>query len=102
MAQNSFLFHNWIAGLILPIATTTMSFFEGTVNDVAQAMSAVLRLCPQYALGSGLMNMSFMAFFGFFDQTTYTPLDMRIAGTSVLYMALTAVIYFVLVLLLER
>ena len=30
-AQNAFLFHNWIAGLILPLATTIMSFFEGKV-----------------------------------------------------------------------
>ena len=37
-AQNVFLFHNWIAGLILPIATTIMSFFEGTV-----AVSAIDR-----------------------------------------------------------
>ncbi|CAN0460759.1 unnamed protein product, partial [Ectocarpus sp. 12 AP-2014] len=27
-AQNAFLFHNWITGLILPIATTIMSLFE--------------------------------------------------------------------------
>ncbi|CAN0390082.1 unnamed protein product, partial [Hapterophycus canaliculatus] len=30
-AQNAFLFHNWVMGLILPIATTIMSFFEGKV-----------------------------------------------------------------------
>ena len=30
-AQNAFLFHNWITGLILPIATTIMAIFGGTV-----------------------------------------------------------------------
>lgn len=30
-AQNAFLFHNWTAGLILPLATAIMSFFEGKV-----------------------------------------------------------------------
>lgn len=33
-AQNAFLFHNWITGLILPIATTIMSLFEGTVSHL--------------------------------------------------------------------
>ncbi|CAN0486998.1 unnamed protein product, partial [Hapterophycus canaliculatus] len=33
-AQNAFLFHNWVVGLILPIATTIMSLFEGTVRYV--------------------------------------------------------------------
>lgn len=30
------------------------------VSDVAKGMAAVLRLIPQFALGDGLMNMSFM------------------------------------------
>lgn len=48
------------------------------------------------------MNMSFMAIFGFFDDTVYTPLDMRIAGTSLVYMAILTPVYFFLLLLLER
>lgn len=101
-AQNAFLFHNWITGLILPIATTIMSLFEGTISDVAQGISVIFRICPQFALGNGLMNMSFMAIFGFFDDKTYTPLDMRIAGNSLVYMAVLTVVYFFLLLVVER
>eukprot|EP00903_Cladosiphon_okamuranus_P008962 g8576.t1 len=101
-AQNAFLFHNLIIGLILPIATTIMSLFEGVVSDAATGMAAVLRLIPQYALGDGLMNMSFMQFFGFMDDKDYTALDMRITGTSLTYMAILSVVYLVLLIVLER
>ncbi|CAM9405596.1 unnamed protein product, partial [Scytosiphon promiscuus] len=59
-AQNAFLFHSLITGLILPIATTIMSLFDGTIKDVGMGMAAVLRIIPQFALGDGFMNMSFM------------------------------------------
>ncbi|CAN0323074.1 unnamed protein product, partial [Laminaria digitata] len=100
-AQNSFLFHNLITGLILPIATTIMGVFPGTVGDVGQGIAAVFRLCPQFALGNGLMNISFMAIFSFIDDTTYTPLDMRITGNGLVYMAILTVVYFVLLLFVE-
>lgn len=101
-AQNAFLFHNWILGLILPIAVTIMSLFSGTINDVARALGWILRFCPQFALGEGLMNMSFMSIFGFIDDETYTPLDMRITGYGLLYMAVLSVGYFALLLVVER
>ncbi|CAN0021601.1 unnamed protein product [Pylaiella littoralis] len=101
-AQNAFLFHNWIVGLILPIATTIMSFFEGVVGDVGMGLASVLRIVPQFALGDGLMSISFMEVFGLIDNKTYTALSMRIAGNSLVYMAVCSVIYLVLLLLLER
>ncbi|CAM9216451.1 unnamed protein product [Ectocarpus fasciculatus] len=101
-AQNAFLFHNWITGLILPIATTIMSLFEGTVSDVAHGMAAVLRIVPSFALGDGLMNMSFMEFFGFLDGEDYTALSMRITGNALLYMAICGVIFLGLLLVTER
>eukprot|EP00903_Cladosiphon_okamuranus_P016293 g15025.t1 len=101
-AQNALLFHNWMTGLILPIATTIMSLFTGTVNDVGAGMAAVLRLILQFALGDGLMNMVFREFFGFRDDTTYTSLDMRITGNSLVYIAVCSVAYLVLLIVLER
>lgn len=102
VAQNTFLFHNWVLGLILPIAIAIMSLFGGTITDVALGISWVLRICPQFALGNGFMNLSFMAFFDFLDGTTYTPLDMRITGNSLVFMAIFTIVYFVLLLIVER
>ena len=79
-----------------------MSFFPGPVSDVAEAMTEVLSICPQFALGSGFMNMSFMSFFGYIDDTTYSPLDMRIAGSSLVYMVISTPVFLVILLLLER
>ncbi|CAM9216529.1 unnamed protein product, partial [Ectocarpus fasciculatus] len=101
-AQNTFLFHNWITGLILPIATTIMSFFEGKVADVGDGIAALARLIPQYALGSGLMKLSFIPILSFFNDTELTPLDGDIAGNSLIYMGVCSVAYFVLLLVFER
>ncbi|CAM9541397.1 unnamed protein product [Ascophyllum nodosum] len=101
-AQNSFLFHNLILGLIAPIAVAIMSLFEGTVNDIAVGLGWVLSLIPQFALGYGFLNISLMEVFGFFDDVTYTPLSMRITGKSLVYMAVCGVVYFLAVLVLER
>lgn len=79
-----------------------MSFFPGNVGDVSEAMIAVLRICPQFALGNGLLNMSFMSFFSYLSDTTYTPLDTRITGSSLVYMAVFTPVFLVTLLLLER
>lgn len=79
-----------------------MGLFTGAVGDVGEGIAAVMRLCPQFALGNGLMNISFMAIFSFLDDTTYTPLDMRITGNGLVYMAVETVVYFVLLLIVER
>ena len=101
-AQNSFLLHNLILGLIAPIAVAAMSIFEGTVSDIAMYLGWILSLVPQFALGYGFFNMSFMELYGVLDDVTYTPLSMRIAGTSLVYMAVSGVVYFLAVLVLER
>ena len=69
---------------------------------MGKGISGLARLVPQFALGNGLMNMSFMPILGFFDNTVYTPLDSNIAGDSLVYMAICSVVYFVLLLTLER
>lgn len=71
-------------------------------QDVGKGIAALARLVPQFALGNGLMNMSFMPILGFFDNTVYTPLDANITGNSLVYMAICGVVYFVLLLVLER
>ena len=101
-AQNTFLFHNLIVGLIAPIAVTIMSLFEGTVQDIAMGLAWILCLIPQFALGYGFMNIAFMAVYEFFDDETYTPLSMRITGSSLVYMAVCGVVYFFALLALER
>ena len=79
-----------------------MSFFEGTVSDIAMAHGWILSLVPRFALGYGFFSMSFMELYGLLDDTTYTPLSMRIAGTSLVYMAVSGVVYVLAVLVLER
>lgn len=79
-----------------------MSLFEGTISDAADGLAWILRICPQFALGNGFMNMSFMSLFGFFDDENYTPLDMRITGNSLVYMAVFTIVYLVLLLWVER
>lgn len=71
-------------------------------QDVGNGIAAVAGLVPQFALGSGLMNLSFMPILGFFDNTVYAPLDGNIAGKSLVYMAICGATYLVLVLALER
>ncbi|CAM9274465.1 unnamed protein product, partial [Hapterophycus canaliculatus] len=70
--------------------------------DVGGGIATLAQLVPQFALGNGFMNMSFMPILGFFDNTLYTPLDHRIAGSSLVYMAVCSAVYFVLLLVLER
>lgn len=101
-AQNTFLFHNWVLGFIAPLAVTIMSFFPGTVNDVARGLTYLLSICPQYALGQGLFNLGFRELFGWVDDTSYEAFDMRITGESLLYMGIFSVFYFVLLLVVER
>ena len=72
------------------------------MQDVGEGISGIARLIPQFALGNGLMNLSFMPILGFFDNTVYSPLDPNITGDSLVYMAVTGVVYFVLLLVLER
>lgn len=69
---------------------------------MGNGIAALARLIPQFALGNGLMNMSFMPILSFFKNTVYTPLDADITGNSLVYMAICSVVYFVLLLVLER
>lgn len=101
-AQNTFLFHNFIMGLIVPIAVTVMGFFEGSVNDASTVMTFLFNFCPQFALGLGLFNMGFMTIFGLIDDETYTPLHLRITGRNLIYMGTLTVVYGILLLLVER
>lgn len=69
---------------------------------MGEGIAGLARLIPQFALGNGLMNMSFMPILGFIKNTVYTPLDPNITGNSLVYMAICGVVYFVLLLVLER
>lgn len=84
--------------------TITKNHHHHTNNpqDVGNGIAGLARLIPQFALGNGLMNMSFLPILGFLDDTVYTPLDTKITGNSLVYMAVCGVVYFVLLLVLER
>ena len=75
-----------------------MELFTGRVGDVGKGIAAVMRLCPQFALASGLINISFVELLS----GEHKPFEMRIAGSGILYMAVCAVVYLVLLLLVER
>lgn len=101
-AQNSFLFHNLVFGLIAPIVVGYMLLFGGTVKDIAKGISWVLCIIPQFAFGHGFLNMTFMETYGYFDGETYTPLSKSITGNCLIYMAMCGIVYFFAVLVLER
>lgn len=78
-----------------------MSLF-GSLRDAAEGIAWVLYLIPQFAFGYGLMNIAYMVSYEFLDNTTYTPLSMRITGNSLVYMAVSGAVYFFALLALER
>ncbi|CAN0188090.1 unnamed protein product, partial [Laminaria digitata] len=109
VAQNTFLFHNFITGLILPLAAGIMAnFFQGTVRDVGDGIVAVMRLCPQFALGYGLFSVGITVEWSGDDNDdddftgNSSALDLGAAGADLVYMGVCAVVYFVLLLFLER
>ncbi len=54
-AQNAFLFHNWITGLLLPIATTIMAIFQGTVRRACRRTHLVDRTrCTMLSFARGM------------------------------------------------
>jgi ATP-binding cassette subfamily A (ABC1) protein 3 len=89
---------------------------DSTCADVP-AMSGVLRLLPMYAMGNGLTQLSFMDVLptlafrcdtsnGIFKPpSSYKPfdsaLDMGVSGAGLVYMAVTAVAYFVVAVALD-
>jgi hypothetical protein len=55
-AMTTTLFINWVFGLVAPLATFFMVFFDAT-KDVAKVLKWVLRIHPSFCLGDGLLNL---------------------------------------------
>lgn len=100
-AQNIFLFHNWIIGLIAPIAISIMCFFDD-LRDVGLGISWLLCFIPQFAFGYGFMNLVFIEELEALEEKSYSPLSMRITGNSMVYMGVCGVVYFIALLAIER
>lgn len=101
-AQNFFLFHNVLLGLILPIAVTVMSLFTGRIKLASEVMDYIFNLCPQFSLGVGLMRIGFIDALEATDDEIYEPLDTEITGKSLIYMACCAPLYFLLSPTMDR
>lgn len=89
-------------GLIAPLIVRSLNFMDGKAPIIAKVLGYVLSLCPQYALGRGLLHVGLIDDISELDEENHGVLDMRGAGISLLVMGISAVGYFPLLLLLER
>ena len=64
----------------------------------------VLRLIPSYAFGEGLLRMASRSLLAIFEgiKKPRDVLDMKISGTSIVYLAVTSVGYMLLIFLVEK
>jgi ATP-binding cassette subfamily A (ABC1) protein 1 len=75
--------------------------FISTTRDVARKLMFLFRLVPSFALGNGLVNVVFTDFFGTLDGEEYTVWSPKMAGNACIYLAVEAVGFFVLTLVME-
>ena len=104
-AQNVWLFHNFILGILGPIAIfILMVTVPEDKRAVGEAFLALLRLFPQISFSFALIWLGFTNAIGGVesdDDFSFDPFSKEIR-TSLIYLACEAVGYSILVLLLER
>jgi ATP-binding cassette, subfamily A (ABC1), member 3 len=113
-AQNVVLFTN-VTCMVLMIASLVMSQVESTCR-ADESLRYVYRLLPGFALGNGLVSLSFLSQLALLDATCdryfgvirpsssyvdYDALDMKAVGTNCVYMAVESVVYFLLAIAID-
>lgn len=100
-AQNTMLFIFFITGVILLVAGILLDFFEST-RDVNTSLKYIYKLFPSYCFGEAIaaliVRTSVTATFG----SPRGIWDMKTVGWSYVFMAWEGVVYFLIVLIIEK
>mmetsp|Transcript_6172 Transcript_6172/g.5546 ORF Transcript_6172/g.5546 Transcript_6172/m.5546 type:complete len:310 (+) Transcript_6172:3391-4320(+) len=101
-AQTATFFFNFGTGFIGGLAVAVLRLIKST-NSVAKGLHWILRILPTFSLTYGFLNLSNQTIYARVEEyfVVKGPWDLDIAGADVLYLALTAVIYFMFVFVVE-
>jgi ATP-binding cassette subfamily A (ABC1) protein 3 len=113
---SSFLFKNYASaqfitfliniflGAILGPMGWFMRAINETTRDIIDVLQWPLRLHPMFCFGFGMNNMTNRKFYQviYGEDEVRDSLDMKLAGGDVLFMCIDAVLYMVLVFVIER
>ncbi len=92
----------FLIGFLGSLVIFVLGLFESTKKWVDLAF--ILRIIPSYSFGEGLIRMTSRKLISTFEGLKYTrdSFDLEISGWSIIYLAATSVIYFLLIFVLEN
>lgn len=99
--QNITMMFNILFGVIIVITSIFLGFIESTKSLNNDVLIWIFRLFPPFSLGHGLAALAVREAPAI-DGRTRGAFEMDVTGWSLLYMAIEAVVYFLIVLGLER
>ncbi|KAG5484799.1 hypothetical protein LSCM1_06625 [Leishmania martiniquensis] len=99
-AQNVVMLANFIAGFLLVLSVTMLSFLD-TTKDVAKVLRWFFRVVPSYCVGEGIGNLAALKMEEAFD-TSKTPWSMSVVGWPCVYMTLELPIYVLITLFIDH
>ena len=92
---------NFVAGFILTLASYILAQIPET-RDLNEFLLPFYEVFPPYCFGNALINLSIQPILNIIAASDTDPLSEEITGKAIRYMAIEAVAYFILVLLLEK
>jgi len=105
-AQNAMLLLNLVLGFMLMMASFILQIIQST-RDIAGTLNMIFRIFPAFCLGNGLLSVSLREILSAFDDElergeVRAPMDWECAGANITFMCVESVIYFLLVLAVEK
>jgi len=100
-AQTANFFGHFVSGFVLGLAVTILRIIEAT-NSVAKVLQWIFRINPTFSLTYGFLNLSNLEVLANVEQDyTRTAWDVEAAGGDIIFLAITAAVYFILVFVVE-
>ena len=93
---------NFITGFVLVMLTTILDLIDST-KDASKVMKYIFRVVPSYCLGEGIIALSSRSLISTITDKVSPPgpFSMDVIGYDLIYLAITAPLFIVVVYLLE-
>jgi len=101
-AQIASFFFNFASGFILGLIVSLLRIFEST-QSVGEALQWAFRILPSFAMTSGFLNLANRDVYSLISggSAPKSSLDMTLTGGDVLFLAIGAVVYPILISIVE-
>ena len=103
-AQAAYYFITFVAGGLMPLLTFLLRILSASSNPIGRALAWIFRIYPAFAFGEGILNIGSTTFYGVRENNSQPmdAFDLEIGLAPVIYLAVGSVLFYVLLLVIEK